>query len=94
MVRNRKGKTYIDPHVKYAEEVDKAVHTFNEERRDGTSVEAARHFGERMADLRDICLHILHEWDDVQVSFSVLHLRLLKCSGSMTRTLASSVEPS
>ena len=59
MVRNRKGKPFVDPHVKYTEEVDKAVYTFNEERRDGTPVEAARHFGEEMADLRDRYLHIL-----------------------------------
>ena len=59
MVRNRKGKPFVDPHVKYAEEVDKAVYTFNEEMRDGTSVEAARHFGEKMADLRDMYLHVL-----------------------------------
>ena len=58
MTRNRKGKPFIDPHVKYTEGVDRAVHTFNEEMRDGPPLVAARHFGEELADLRDMHLHI------------------------------------
>ena len=58
MVRNRKGKPFIDPHVKYTEGVNRAVRTFNEEMRDNAPVVAARHFGEEMADLRDMHLHI------------------------------------
>ena len=58
MTRNRKAKPFIDPHVKYAEGVDRAVRTFNDEMRDGVPLVAAHHFGEEMADLRDSYLHI------------------------------------
>ena len=58
MTRNRKAKPFIDPHVKYTEGVNRAVHTFNEEMRDEPPLVAARHFGEEMADLRDMHLHI------------------------------------
>jgi hypothetical protein len=58
MTRNRKGKPFIDLHVKYTEGVNRAVRTFNEEMRDNAPVVAARRFGEDIADLRDRHLHI------------------------------------